>query len=904
MNDPSPPSDPLDLPLPEVRDGGIAVLRALVMCDLVDSTALLEELGDQAAAELMRRHDRLSRAILQRCGGQEIDKTDGFLILFERPVQAVAFALNYHRALSEFEAVENVRLRARVGIHVGEVLLWDNTREDIERGAKPIDVEGLAKPVAARLMGLAGPGQTLMSGLAYALAERSQAELGARSGGVRWKLHGAYRLKGVIDPIEVWEVGEAGVAPFRAPPSGDKARRLVPWWRRGASMALAASLLVAAFGVPLYLSTRTDPAIAFAPRDWVVVGDLRNLTSDPHLSEPLATAFRVTLEQSRFVNVVPDLKVRQSLARMGRGRDTAVDRTVGAEVALREGARALVLPTVTEVGGRVRVSAEVVDPSTQTTVYAESADGRGAESALASMDAVSRDLRSRLGEALASIDGDTQPLDQVTTANLDALRAYSLGTRAQATGRFGEALGLFGQAIELDPEFALAHAGIARVHLSSDDPAAARPHIERALSLKNRLTAREALTLEALAAFYGPVDVMLERWRTLATLYPDLYSAHANFGLFAYLHANRYTEAAESARRALSNFNARLGNTHYLLGTIALAQDDFEAAARHLASARELDGDGLGLVHADLLAARRQFADAAALLDDFRPSGVPSNDVSVETSRVSLAIDQGQWAAALAAADLAVERAAPVSDLQASAFEVSRLALRSLEPTSVDPRAIERVAARLRGRLDRDDVVLRRQAAFGLAALAWVAAESGAPALSRTVLAGVAEAVPPLGQPLASQMLVVAQARLAVAEGRATEALALLARLLDGSELFIARITHAQALAAAGRPAEAAAAWRWLRTHRGRAWAEFNSSMILRPLNVAWTQLAALRLAEAEAALPESDDGAGREALDDFLRGWPEAELPAGIAAGVARLRERGTGAPPAPPAPGEAGAG
>ena len=881
MNGTQPPDDPLDLPLPEVRDGGIAVLRALVMCDLVDSTALLEELGDQAAAELMRRHDRLSRAILQRCGGQEIDKTDGFLILFERPVQAVAFALNYHRALSEFEAVENVRLRARVGIHVGEVLLWDNAQEDIERGAKPVDVEGLAKPVAARLMALAGPGQTLMSGLAHALAERSQAELGARIGGVRWRPHGAYRLKGIVDPVEVWEVGEAGVAPFRTPPSSDKARRLVSWWRRGAGVALAASLVLAAFAVPLYLSTRTDSAIAFAPRDWVVVGDLRNLTSDPALTEPLETAFRVTLEQSRFVNVVPDLKVRQSLGRMGRERDTPVDRAVGAEIALREGARALILPTVAEVGGRVRVSAEVVDPNTQTTVYAESADGRGAESALVSIDGVARELRNRLGEALATIDGDSAPLDRVTTSNIDALRAYSMGTRAAAAGRFAESLGLYRQAIELDPEFALAHAGIVRVLLSSDDPLSAREHIERALSLKARLPAREALNLEALGAFYGPLEPMLDRWRNLGTLYPDLYAAHANFALFAFLHANRYAEAAESARRALSNFNPRLGNTHYLLGVIALAQDDFEAAARHLESARELGGDGLGLVHADLLAARRQFAKAEALVAAFEPSGVPSNDIAVETSRLALAIDQGRWTGALAAADAAVARAREASVLQGNAFEVSRLVLRSLDPASLDRRELSAFAARLRPALSADDVVLRRQAAFALLALAWVAAECDEPALARATLAGVAEAVQPLGQPLVNQMLVVAQARLAIAEQRPADAVALLARQLDGTELFIIRITHAQALAASGRALEAQAAWQWLRAHRGRAWAEFNSSAMLRPLNVAWTQLAALRLAAG-------DDATAAEAAAAFRAAWPGDDLPPTVAAELRRLDARG----------------
>src|SRR5689334_2145223 len=81
-----------------------ALLRAIVLIDLCDSTALVERLGDQTAAQLIRRHDRLARKIIQRNDGREVDKTDGFLILFERPIQAVAFALDYQRSLIIFSA--------------------------------------------------------------------------------------------------------------------------------------------------------------------------------------------------------------------------------------------------------------------------------------------------------------------------------------------------------------------------------------------------------------------------------------------------------------------------------------------------------------------------------------------------------------------------------------------------------------------------------------------------------------------------------------------------------------------------------------------------------------------------------------------------------------------------------
>src|ERR1700682_5279339 len=79
----------------------VAFLRTVLVCDLIDSTALVERLGDRAAADLIARHDRMARLLMHQHGGREGDNTDGFLVLFERPIQAVAFALEYQRQLRE-----------------------------------------------------------------------------------------------------------------------------------------------------------------------------------------------------------------------------------------------------------------------------------------------------------------------------------------------------------------------------------------------------------------------------------------------------------------------------------------------------------------------------------------------------------------------------------------------------------------------------------------------------------------------------------------------------------------------------------------------------------------------------------------------------------------------------------
>ena len=132
-----------------------------------------------------------------------------------------------------------------------------------------------------------------------------------------------------------------------------------------------------------------------------------------------------------------------------------IDRQLATELALREGARAVILPTVADVGGRIRVSLEVIDPQSGVTVFSESADGRGLDSVLGSLDAAMVAVRGRLGEAVARTQA-SQPLEEVTTSNLEALKAYSLAYRARNEGRVDEAVSLYEEAVRLDPEFSMA----------------------------------------------------------------------------------------------------------------------------------------------------------------------------------------------------------------------------------------------------------------------------------------------------------------------------------------------------------------------------------------------------------------------------------------------------------------
>ncbi len=192
-------------------------IRALLLTDVVDSTLLSEELGDAAMARVWAAHDRAARDLLPAWHGREIDKTDGMLLMFEQAADAVQYAMAYHQALAALP----VPLKARAGLHVGPVILRENSAADIARGGKPLEVDGLAKPTAARVMSLARGGQTLLTPEARAAVGDTLDALALAAAS-----HGHWMLKGVADPVELFGVGTEAQE-LTAPPDADKAYRVV-----------------------------------------------------------------------------------------------------------------------------------------------------------------------------------------------------------------------------------------------------------------------------------------------------------------------------------------------------------------------------------------------------------------------------------------------------------------------------------------------------------------------------------------------------------------------------------------------------------------------------------------------------------------------------------------------------
>ena len=213
------------------------VVRTLLLVELCERAELYQRHDEAPVVAALARSDRRLRDLVAVHGGLEVEKGETFTGLFERPMDAVSCALALHRALPECSTGLGSDLQAHAAVHLGEVILRHNPAEDVSRGARPLEVEGLAKATAARLLSLAAPRQTLATHGAFDLARRAaDGEEGSASrsrdadgadGELRWLAHGRYFVHGVDEPLDVFEVGVDGLAPLEAPTDSTTAQRVL-----------------------------------------------------------------------------------------------------------------------------------------------------------------------------------------------------------------------------------------------------------------------------------------------------------------------------------------------------------------------------------------------------------------------------------------------------------------------------------------------------------------------------------------------------------------------------------------------------------------------------------------------------------------------------------------------------
>jgi class 3 adenylate cyclase len=192
---------------------------AIVLLDIIGSTAFVQKVGAVKAARWLQYHDRLARSLIYKYEGREIDRSDGFLLSFDTIIDAVNFSLHYQR-----EIPNRIKLNTRIGIHWGSIIEVKQDDLFVGVGAKRVELEGISKNIAARTMSLSRAGQVLLTKEAM---ERVRVKGCNRytPAGTRYVCVGLYRFKGVRNPQEIYAVGQS-IESLQPPKGSEKVKRL------------------------------------------------------------------------------------------------------------------------------------------------------------------------------------------------------------------------------------------------------------------------------------------------------------------------------------------------------------------------------------------------------------------------------------------------------------------------------------------------------------------------------------------------------------------------------------------------------------------------------------------------------------------------------------------------------
>jgi eukaryotic-like serine/threonine-protein kinase len=319
------------------------------------------------------------------------------------------------------------------------------------------------------------------------------------------------------------------------------------WFNLAVAGVLAITALIAAI---LYYRGRQPKPLT--EKDTIVLADFANRTGEPVFDDTLKQALSVALNQSPFLNVLPENKVAATLKLMSRPAGTKLTPDLARDLCQRAGSRAYIAGSIATLGsqyvlGLLAVNCQSGDPLAQDQVTASAK-----EKVLGALGEAASKLRGQLGESLATVQKFDVPLEQATTSSLDALKAYTLGRKADHEKGPAAALLYSQRAIQLDPNFAMGYRQVGGDYASLSELGRASEYFTKAFQLREHASEREKLAITANYYSYvtGELDKAALTYQEWIESYPRDFAAYGNLGN-VYAMQGQYTKAEEEYRKGL-----------------------------------------------------------------------------------------------------------------------------------------------------------------------------------------------------------------------------------------------------------------------------------------------------------------------------------------------------------------
>jgi serine/threonine protein kinase/tetratricopeptide (TPR) repeat protein len=311
----------------------------------------------------------------------------------------------------------------------------------------------------------------------------------------------------------------AGTIPAQVQPSGSGTSAPVHGRPRWPFAVAAAAVVIAVLVGVFFYRNRTR---ALTEKDSILLADFVNTTGDAVFDGTLKQALAVQLEQSPYLNILPQSRIQEALRFMGRPADERVTGDVAREICLRDGVTAMLTGSISSLGSHYVIDLNAINAQTGDSLARAQVEAESKERVLKSLDSAASSLRQKLGESLASVEKFATSLEQATTSSLEALKEFSLGNAAHQQRDDEGAIPPLKRAIELDPNFAMAYATLGVAYDNLTQQSLASDSLKRAFDLKDRTSERERFYISA--HYYDQdtleVDKTIETYEQWKKTYP------------------------------------------------------------------------------------------------------------------------------------------------------------------------------------------------------------------------------------------------------------------------------------------------------------------------------------------------------------------------------------------------
>jgi DNA-binding winged helix-turn-helix (wHTH) protein/tetratricopeptide (TPR) repeat protein len=319
------------------------------------------------------------------------------------------------------------------------------------------------------------------------------------------------------------------------------------------------------------------------PPQAIVLAEFVNKTGDAVFDDTLRQGLSVQLEQSPFLHLVSEQRVRQTLVLMGLTMDARLTDAVSRDVCLRTDSAAVLHGSIVPLEDHYVLGLDAVNCRTGEPIDREQTEVSHKHDVLAALTDMARRLRTRLGESTPSVSRYDVPLSEATTPSLDALKAFSQADRVNNVDGPASALPVLRRATEIDPHFAMAHALAARLYGDLGQEAESVESATAAYQNRERATEKERFWIVASYEMQvtGNMTKALETCETWSRIFPD---DEASYGLRAGLifrELGQYENAMTAASRALA-LNPDLGIGYHLVAVNEMALEHYAEAHRAL----------------------------------------------------------------------------------------------------------------------------------------------------------------------------------------------------------------------------------------------------------------------------------------------------------------------------------